>query len=578
MRFGMGLSCVLLALGGMASTAQAQETKPLQDLTLKDIRYLPRTLAELGDAKGHVLFFHASTCAPSVERMPGMVALEAEYRDKGVNFAAVNAGADDTIKHMAYHALVHNLTFPLFKDRDGALAAAVGVEQLPAAVLLDAQWNPVWTGDPAALGNVLSAHLGGAALPAATAAPETCAITRPVLEPLAEPITYSSHIAPFLNSHCVRCHHDGGGAPVDLTNYKRVVGNVEMLSEVVGEGRMPPWYAHPDFGEFRDEPGITQQQREMFAHWMAAGMPEGDPAELPETPQFDLAAWQIEPDVIVEATQVSAVPKKGYVPYQYIFMPWVAQEDTYVQAFEIKPTNAKVVHHANLIFVRDGFQVDEAKDFITGYVPGGMPSVLDGDRSWFIPKGASLCFQVHLVTTGKLESNRMQLGMRFARGVVNKKVYYFNLDGGRRFAIPANDRAWQLRDSDVLDVDATGLGLFVHMHLRGKDAQFFAHYPDGRSETLMALPNYNFDWQLTYRYPPEAFRFPAGTKIECVAHYDNSGFNPYNPAPEKEVRRGPQTVDEMLNGFFVYTRDDEQLGLRVDPATGHPVEQLAAAR
>lgn len=573
MKLVAGLLGGAFVAGGVGAQAAA---KPLQELSLKDIRYLPRTLQELGDAKGHVLFFHASTCAPASALLPSMVALEAEYLAQGVVFAGINAGADDTIRQMAYHALTNEMSFPLLKDRDGELARAVGVDKLPAAVLLDGDWNKLWSGDPAVLGETLAAFVVGSPLPEGKPAAETCDIAQPVLEPVAEPITYSSHIAPFLNTNCVRCHHQGGGAPIDLTNYKRVSGNAEMLAEVVGEGRMPPWYAHPDFGTFRDQPNITQQEREMFAHWVSAGMPEGDPSALPETPTFDAAAWITEPDVIVQASQVSAIPTKGFVPYQYIFLPWVAEEDTYVQSFEIKPTNPAVVHHANLIYVRDGFQVDEAKDFITGYVPGGMPSVLDGDRSWFIPKGASLCFQVHLVTTGKKEANRMQLGMRFARGVVNKKVYYFNLDGGHRFTIPANDRAWQLRDKDTLDTDATGLGLFVHMHLRGKDAQFFATYPDGRKDTLMALPNYNFDWQLTYRYPPETFRFPAGTTIECVAHYDNSAFNPYNPAPDEDVRRGPQTVNEMLNGFFVYTKDEEKLGITVDPSTGHPLDKVAS--
>jgi hypothetical protein len=115
------------------------------------------------------------------------------------------------------------------------------------------------------------------------------------------------------------------------------------------------------------------------------------------------------------------------------------------------------------------------------------------------------------------------------------------------------------------------------MHLRGKDVQFLAHYPDGQTELLAVLPNYNFDWQLTYRYPPGAKQFPAGTRIECIAHYDNSPFNPYNPDPDSEVRRGAQTINEMLNGFFVFTKNDENLNLRIDPRTGSPVQQVASA-
>jgi hypothetical protein len=569
-----GMFAGALLLSG-ASLAQ-EFSKQVEEIGLKDIRYLPRTLKELGEAKGYALFFHASNCEQAVARVGDMVKLEAEYLPQGIAFAAINTGADDTIRHMAYHALVNSMTFASFKDRDGHLAAALGVETLPTVVVLDSNFKPVFKGAAAKLGEALAGYLGGGTIPDAPAA-EGCAIVKASSEPMAEPITYAEHIAPFLNKHCAQCHHPGGGAPIALTSYAKAAGNAEMLAEVVGEERMPPWYAHPEFGEFRDTPQITKQEREMFAHWVAAGTPEGDAAKVPPVPEFDATAWQSDPDVIIQATQVSAVQANGFVPYQYIFLPWEAKEDTYVQSFEIKPTNPKIVHHANLIYVKDGFNVNENEDFITGYVPGGMPSVLDGERAWFIPKGAGLVFQVHLVTTGKKEVNRMQVGLRFAKGLVNKKIHYFNLDGGRRFTIPARDRAWELRDSDVLDDDATGVGMFSHMHLRGKDTQFFAHYPDGRTETLLALPNYNFDWQLTYRYPPNAFTFPKGTKIECVAHYDNSAFNPYNPDPDKEVSRGPQTVNEMLNGFFVYTKNSENLGIQVDPATGHPLKQVAAA-
>jgi mono/diheme cytochrome c family protein len=556
----------LIAAGGVSA---AQGVPALQELSLKDIHYLPRTLKDLGEAKGYVLYFHASDCAQSEKAFPGLAAIEAEYHAQGLNFAS--------IIHMAFNALSHGITFPLYKDKEAQAAAALSITKLPAVAILDSDFGPVFTGSPESLPTALAAFVAGQPLPASAAPAEGCDIVKPSLPAAAEPITYASHIAPFINKHCASCHHEGGNAPINLTSLKRVIGNAEMIDEVVSEGRMPPWYAHPDFGTFRDTPQISDEERVIFAQWIAAGMPEGDPAAVPPAPKVAGAEWGIEPDLVLEAKQINAIPATGYVPYQYIFLPWVAPEDTYVQAIEIKPSNPKTVHHANLIFVRDGFQVDEAKDFLTGYVPGGMPSVLDGDRAWFIPKGASLALQVHLVTTGKKEANRMSVAFRFPREVVNKKVYYFNLDGGKRFVIPPRDRAWQLTDSDVLDGDATGLGLFAHMHLRGKDVQFLAHYPDGQTELLAVLPNYNFDWQLTYRYPPGAKQFPAGTRIECIAHYDNSPFNPYNPDPDSEVRRGAQTINEMLNGFFVFTKNDENLNLRIDPRTGSPVQQVASA-
>ena len=93
-------------------------------------------------------------------------------------------------------------------------------------------------------------------------------------------------------------------------------------------------------------------------------------------------------------------------------------------------------------------------------------------------------------------------------------------------------------------------------------------YPDGKQETLLAVPNYNFDWQMSYRWPANKIKFPAGTRLDCTAHFDNSKFNPYNPDPKAAVREGQQTFQEMMYGFLFYTDDAEKLGLEIDPKTG----------
>jgi hypothetical protein len=111
------------------------------------------------------------------------------------------------------------------------------------------------------------------------------------------------------------------------------------------------------------------------------------------------------------------------------------------------------------------------------------------------------------------------------------------------------------------------------MHLRGRDMLFRAHKPDGTTETLLLVPNYSFDWQMPYVWEPGKMRFPKGTRLECVAHYDNSAFNPYNPDPATTVRDGPQTHHEMMNGFVFYTDAGEQLNLRIDPETGRVCSQ-----
>jgi hypothetical protein len=122
-----------------------------------------------------------------------------------------------------------------------------------------------------------------------------------------------------------------------------------------------------------------------------------------------------------------------------------------------------------------------------------------------------------------------------------------------------------------LAFDASLIGVFAHMHVRGKDMAFLAHRPGEDAERLVLVPNYHFDWQ-SYRWAPGTKKLPKGTRLEARAHFDNSTFNPYNPDPSAAVREGDQTYQEMMYGFFFYTRDDEDLDLTIDPKTGRVVK------
>ena len=78
---------------------------------------------------------------------------------------------------------------------------------------------------------------------------------------------------------------------------------------------------------------------------------------------------------------------------------------------------------------------------------------------------------------------------------------------------------------------------------------------DGKSETLLDIPHYDFNWQLQYQYAQPKF-IPAGRTIRVTAIFDNSAGNPANPDPTKTVRWGQQTYEEMMVGFVDYYYDD----------------------
>src|SRR6185437_3669155 len=104
---------------------------------------------------------------------------------------------------------------------------------------------------------------------------------------------------------------------------------------------------------------------------------------------------------------------------------------------------------------------------------------------------------------------------------------------------------YRLEATHRFDEDTLLYTLQPHMHLRGKSFRFDALYPDGSRETLLDVPRYDFNWQLTYALA-EPKLLPEGTRLHCTAVYDNSSDNLVNPDPTAAVMWGDQTWEEML--------------------------------
>ena len=580
------LTLILTSASVPIVTAQetaAQIGSPVPRLTFKDIRYVPRSLDDLPNKKATVLVFTSTGC-PLVERyMPVLKRLDEEYREKGVQFVAVNVGADDSIMEMAEQAIRFAVEFPFVKDFDAACARSLGVMRTPEVAVLDEGRALRYRGriddqyrlggtQPAATRHDLKQAIDAVLADRDVANPETpvdgCLITRADVKPPSAAVTFADHVGPLLRKHCVACHRPGTAAPFSLTSYQSAAARADMIAEVVSEKRMPPWYGSAARGDFVNRRGLSADERSTIVQWVRSGKARGDESKLPplELPREE-DKWQIgTPDLIVEEAKSHELPAEGIINYQYVLLPYIFPRDTWVHGVQILPDNPKTVHHCNMAYVipTEGFK---ASNFITGVVPGGEPLTVGEGIAQRIPAGSTLVLQIHFVTTGRPEQCRISVGLRYARGVVQKELRHIRLDNSK-FAIPPGAAAHPVSDTRTLDRDALGVGLFSHMHVRGKDMTFFAHLPDGTTEKLLSIPNYSFDWQHAYRWEPNTKRIPKGTRIECIAHYDNSPFNPYNPDPTATVKEGPQTFHEMMNGFFFYTDADEDLNLEIDPQTG----------
>jgi hypothetical protein len=574
------LALVLVSL--TTAAGRAEDAARIGDragkLKFTDIRYLPRTLDDFGARKAFVLVFTNTSCPLAARYLPVVQALSRDYKD--AQFVAVNAAEEDSVKAMATQAVRHEIEFPFVKDFGGAAARALGVTRTPEVVLLDGDHRLRYRGridDQYRLGGTrkeptrrdlkeaLDAVLAGREVAVAETEVDGCPITFPKPRKPKE-VTFAEHAAPILRKHCWQCHRAGGSAPFSLTSYKQASARAEAVAEVVADARMPPWYGAHDFGPFVNHRGLSDEERTTLLDWVRSGAAMGDPEKVPEPPAPPKSKWLIgEPDLVLE-TGTYDLPATGDIPYKSAVLPHVFAEDTWIQFTQIMADQPRSLHHCNLAFGSLTAGVTEA-NFITGQVPGGEVMALDEGVAFRIPKGSILALQMHFVSTGKAEKCRVSVGLRYPRDVVQKQLRHMQLTD-HRFAIPPGAPSHKVAATRVLDRDVIGVGLFAHMHLRGKDMTFTAHLPDDKDETLLIIPNYNFAWQHPYKWESGKKRLPKGTRLECVAHYDNSPFNPYNPDPKATVRHGLQTHEEMMYGFFFYTDAAEQLGLTIDTATG----------
>ncbi len=581
----------------LAPFCLGQESKPsvatlgsrVASLEFKDIRSVTRGLADLGEHKAYVFAFITTQCPLVKKTLPKMKELHSQLEGQDVLFVCVNVGAEDSIRDLAAQALDYDLPFIFVKDYDLSVANALGASRTPEFVVLDQEHRIRYRGrfdDQLRLGGTrpnpsradlqiaMEEVLHGKDVLIGETTVDGCAISGPTPMRSDKALTFYRDVAPIVYDHCTTCHRPNTAAPFSLISFQDFTSNAEMIREVIRDETMPPWYANKQHGEFQNDRSLSDSEKRTLFLWLDSDRIAGEPSDAPSLPEYPDSKWRIgEPDLVVTMLEQHKVPATGFVPYKYVVLPHVFFNETWVEAFEIRPENPAVVHHCNMAYATSEGASDET--FITGYVPGGQPMDLGkfgNGVAYRIPSGAALGLQIHYTTIGTEQKCRIQVGLRFPKDTIRKQLHHFVLDP-RGWNIPPRDPAFKIRSSHQLKHNADLLGLFTHMHVRGRDMTFFANFEDGKRECLLQIPNYNFEWQLGYELRPKSKILPKGTSIEAIAHFDNSTFNPYNPDPEKTVGYGPQTVDEMFNGFVFYVDNDEDLEIQVDPKTGRRLKK-----
>jgi hypothetical protein len=445
--------------------------------------------------------------------------------------------------------------------------------------------------------------------------------------------TFNKEVAPILFNHCASCHRAGEiGSSLSLLSYDSARASAESIKEKVIHREMPPWPADSARSmKLRNDPSLSQKDIDTLIAWVDAGAPKGNDIDLPPLPTFP-QGWLhpngLAPDLVMPLPELH-VPATGEIPYvaQMVKVPFL--DDKWVVAMQVRPGNRAIVHHMAIteVVLDPGATPDNLDQLTrvarqlglaTGSV-GSHPAVADpsnpaeydmlgvytpgttfemyGDNSAKVLKGGSnlyLKFNIHYQTTGQPETDQSMLAFWFRPDPPEHQLFRVPASGeavvaggnelltdtpgekaeGTGVAIPPIPPFAE--NYEVIGITAylepvTIYQLQPHAHLRGKDFKYAVVYPDGREQTILTVPKYDFHWQLAYQLD-QPLHLPAGSKLVVTAHYDNSLKNehllhhhhgvsnaPHDFGAEKEVnfREANQSWDEMFTPFIQYSIDSQ---------------------
>ena len=312
---------------------------------------------------------------------------------------------------------------------------------------------------------------------------------------------------------------------------------------------------------------------------------------MPPLPSHADNEWTIgEPDAVFGIPPFD-VPPEGLVDYTYFEVPTNLTEDKWVSAIQVRPGAAAAVHHVIVTAraertpeerrarrrVDPGFRLD--RDILPGreieWNPGvaqlegrgkgaplGGTTVGNDGVTMFQPgtarlleAGTTLVFEMHYTPTGEPHVDETRIGLVFADAPPDRTVRSGAIVHGQ-FVIPPGAADYKVEADLTFTRGVRLLSLLPHSHLRGVRWDYEAVYPDGTRETILSVPDYDFNWQIDYVFD-EPLALPPGSRIHAVAHYDNSAANRSNPDPTAEVRWGEQTDEEMMFTALSYLIDEE---------------------
>ncbi len=384
--------------------------------------------------------------------------------------------------------------------------------------------------------------------------------------------TYYDDALAVLSRNCAECHRPDapnlGGitAPFSVLSYEEAKAWAPVIALRLEDGSMPPWGAHRQHqGSFKNERYISDEDKRLLLDWVAAGAAAGNPSQRPTDKELAPAALAPEPALAADGSSWwmgvpharVAFPEPIEVCEQTrdwqptIRMEVAAgdlSEPRWVKATEIRP-GSSVMHHS-------------VSNYLGVAVPGRGPQVYPQGWGFLLPADPLVTINMHYAKQsgpGTAIADDTTGGFLFYQpGDVIDHVVQNTIPMNRDIAIPPGDPNYMATHEHRIEQDILLLALAPHAHYRGKAVKLELELPQGpERETLLWVPDYDFNWQFHYEYKEPRF-VPAGAKLHVTWWFDNSAANPANPDPTAEVRYGPRSVDEMMNARYYFTSAEPQ--------------------
>lgn len=394
--------------------------------------------------------------------------------------------------------------------------------------------------------------------------------------------TFNKEIVRIFQDHCQTCHHPGDIGPISLMDYSGAYPNRLQIKLMTKTHQMPPWKPTASCGDFADVRGLSQEEIDTIGKWVDNGAPEGNAPDLPAPLTFS-GGWALgEPDLVLSYSEPYTPPASGDM-YRCFPIPTNLVAGQYVEAVDVKPGDAATVHHVIAYldttgasqkldendpgpgytsFGGPGFGISDASAAtLGGWAPGARPTRLPDGVAMSLPANSRVVLQVHYHPhTGSPKPDTTRIGIYFAKKKPSKLLRIIPLIN-TTFTIPPNDPSYKVTAAFTIPpfFDAHAWVIAPHMHLLGRTMHVTATLPSGKSQCLINIDDWDFNWQGMYRFN-DAVALPAGTRVALEAYYDNSSNNDRNPnTPPKAVSWGEATTDEMCIAFLGVTLDNENL-------------------